>query len=115
MKEGVMPKYFCNSVPEWLMLLEKIQNELNTFGFTVEEILEEGLDGRHSIPLCREMPGDVIPNSSEVDNLRRKRVRQSLSLMFAKGFVLRPEKGCEEYSLTDMGRDVNISRLMEAY
>lgn len=106
-----MPRYFTNPVPEWLMLLEKIQNELNTFGFTVEEILEEGLDGKHSQgsdSVSIEKMGSCL-----TEDLRRKQVRQSLSLMVKKELALRPEKGSDEYSLTDRGRDIDVTRLME--
>ena len=95
-----MPKYYTNSVPDWLLLLEKIQGDLNPFGFTVEEILEEGID-----PF----------GEDRTDKIRRQLVRLSLSLMAKKGIVVVPDEGHEEYSLTNHGRALDVSRLMEAY
>lgn len=79
-----------------LMLLKRIQGDLDPDEFTVREIVDEGLDGYTSIG----KPGSI---GHMTEHARMKRVRRLLSFLMKIDLVEKSEVMPFGYSLTEDG------------
>lgn len=81
-------------------LLYRIRNDLNPYGFTVEEIFEEGIDGvlysRHS--------------SSHENNegFRKRRIYRALKRLMDKELIEKDDEACDTLFVTEAGMEMSI-------
>jgi len=81
-----------------LYLLQRIRDDLDPHGFTVEEIMEEGLDAVL-----------FVVNSTthlSMTTLRRGRIARAINLLIAQGYIEQDDDGL--MTVTEAGLDVDI-------
>jgi hypothetical protein len=81
-------------VAEATELLKRIKADLNPHAFTVREIVDEGYDGRLSIPGRFSKP--------MTDTARMRRVRRLLKFLQNEGWVEKPDPVEHVFSLTEV-------------